>query len=194
MPCDHWHQGISDNHKARYHCRHAWQRTDLAADLADSTRGDPPYLEGNDGTADPKAVPTDDLGVCYQTHRQVHPGAGCLLYPWCFHEFGEPRAMTRQWRCKIMAPQGATTFIPSSEGQQQGGTNSTWESHDNATGRFPGLAGLGFKAAHRAGVCTVRTLVQPPREVPAPMAEGQQVWNHGEARLREGRGGRNVPP
>jgi hypothetical protein len=39
--------------------------------------------------------------------------------------------MTRQWRC-------ATTFIPSSKGQQQGGTNWMWESHDNVTRRSPG--------------------------------------------------------
>jgi hypothetical protein len=42
--------------------------------------GSHPHFEGSVGSVDPGVALTDDLGICCQNHRQVHPGVGCLMH------------------------------------------------------------------------------------------------------------------
>jgi hypothetical protein len=100
--------------------------------------GDSPDPEGSCSKTVSWALPTCDLGVCLRDHRWIHPGVGCLGDPRCIHGFGVLCALNRQWSSAIVAPQGATTFIPLYQGQQWGGSNSVWQSCSSAAGRTPG--------------------------------------------------------
>jgi hypothetical protein len=74
MPCDHGRQGVHNSGQTRRRPRMAQKAAEPTSHATEGIWGSPPHLEGSFPYTDPRAVPTENLGICHQYHKRVENG------------------------------------------------------------------------------------------------------------------------